>query len=139
MSSAFLVFANRPSYMKVSLQNLRSVVAENVAEVKFQRRKPKPGYPAERRMLCTNNISLLNSAKGKYALNYKAPKEAPGYNPTAKNLVVVWDVFMQGYRTINMDSCELISIVPADNNFWNYYTEKLSNMSVQDKMLFMNV
>ena len=90
-------------------------------------------------MLFTNNISLLNSAKGKYALNYKAPKEAPGYNPTAKNLVVVWDIFMQGYRTINMDNCELISIIPADNNFWNYYTERLTTMSVQDKMLFMSV
>ena len=125
--------------MKVSLQNLRSVVAENVAEVKFQRRTPKPGYPAERRMLCTNNISLLNSAKGKYALNYKAPKEAPGYNPTAKNLVVVWDIFMQGYRTINMDSCNLISVIPANDQFWNYFTDKLTNMTAEQKTAFMDV
>ncbi len=114
-------------------------MGENVAEVKFQRRTPKPGYPNERRMLCTNNIPLLNSAKGKYALNYKAPTEGPKYNPTSKNLLVVWDIFMQGYRTVNLDSCELISTIPADDNFWEYFSEKLSNMSAQDKLLFMNV
>ena len=125
--------------MRVSLQNLRGVLAENVAEVKFLRRKVKPGYPAERRMLCTNNIPLLNSAKGKYALNYTPPKEAPKYNPSQKNLIVAWDVFMNGYRTINMDSCELISIIPANDNFWNYFADKLANMSAQDKLVFMSV
>ena len=124
--------------MKVSLQNLRSVLAENVAEVKFQRRSPKPGFPGERRMLCTNNIPLLNSAKGKYALNYKAPKEAPKYNPTQKNLVVAWDIFMQGYRTINMDNCDLISIIPANDEFWDYFTQRLSDMSTQEKQSFMS-
>ncbi len=90
-------------------------------------------------MLCTNNIPLLNSAKGKYALGYKAPKEAPKYNSTSKNLVVAWDIFMQGYRTINMNNCELISIIPADDKFWQYFTERLSGMSAQDKMVFMSI
>ena len=123
----------------INLQSLRSVLSENVAEIKFNRRSPKPGFPSERRMLCTNNISLLNSTKGKYALNYKAPKEAPGYNPGSKNLIVVWDIFVQGYRTINMDICELISIIPANDKFWTYFTEKLSTMSSQDKAQFMIV
>lgn len=125
--------------MKVSLQNLRSVVAENVAEIKFERRNPKPGAPATRRMLCTNNISLLNSTKGKYSLRYDAPKEAPKYNPSSKNLLVVWDIFMQSYRTVNMDNCDLISIIPANDTFWNYFAEKLSDMSAGEKMQFMSV
>jgi len=90
-------------------------------------------------MLCTNNIQLLNSAKGKYALNYTPPTEAPKYNPSQKNLVVAWDIFMNGYRTINMDSCELISIIPANDEFWNYFANKLSNMSASDKITFMSV
>lgn len=125
--------------MRVSLQNLRGVVAENVAEIKFARRNPKPGAPADRRMLCTNNLSLLNSVKGKYTLKYKAPTTVPKYNPSAKNLLVVWDIFMQGYRTVNLDNCNLISVIPANDDFWDYFSDKLANMTPDEKMVFMSV
>jgi len=90
-------------------------------------------------MLCTNNIELLNSARGKYSLKYEAPTQAPKYNPSQKNLVVAWDIFMQGYRTINMDSCELISVIPGDDKFWNYFADRLAGMSAQEKQQFMSV
>lgn len=88
-------------------------------------------------MLCTNSVSLLNSTKGKYSLNYKAPKESPGYSPGSKNLIITWDIFVQGYRTINMDRCELISIIPANDQFWTYFAQKLSNMGPDEKARFM--
>ena len=125
--------------MRVSLAALRSVLQQNVAEVKFVRRNPKPGFPAERRMLCTNSHNLLNSKKGRLALRYTPPKSSPDYNPNMKNLVITWDVFMQGYRTINVDKCQLISIIPADDTFWEYFTEKLTTMTSQQKASFMSV
>tara|TARA_R110000751_G_scaffold225468_2_gene327318 strand:+ start:358 stop:630 length:273 start_codon:yes stop_codon:yes gene_type:complete len=90
-------------------------------------------------MLCTNSGSLLTSVKGRMALNFKPAYKAPKYNPGQKNLIVTWDVFMQGYRTINMDSCQLISVVPANDKFWNYFTEKLSTMTPAQKAGFMEI
>tara|TARA_Y100000310_G_C20551446_1_gene748299 strand:+ start:34 stop:411 length:378 start_codon:yes stop_codon:yes gene_type:complete len=125
--------------MRVSLAALKSVLQQNVAEVKFVRRKPKPGDPPERRMLCTNSGHLLNSQKGRTALRYSSPKSGPDYNPNMKNLIITWDIFMQDYRTINVDKCQLISIIPADDTFWEYFTEKLTAMTPQQKIAFMSV
>lgn len=90
-------------------------------------------------MLCTNSNNLLNSKKGRLALRYTPPKSSPDYNPDMKNLIITWDVFMQGYRTINVDKCQLISIIPADDTFWEYFTEKLTTMTSQQKAAFMSV
>ena len=125
--------------MRISQTALASVLQANVAEVKFARRNPKPGFPSERRMLCTNSARLLNSSQGRIALNYTPPASAPKYNPSTKNLIITWDVFMQGYRTINADNCQLISIVPDDDTFWNYFTEKLTSMTPAQKSAFMSV
>ena len=125
--------------MRISQTALTSVLQANVAEVKFARRNPKPGAPSERRMLCTNSARLLNSDKGRLALRYTPPTSAPKYNPSTKNLIITWDVFMQGYRTINADNCQLISIIPDDDSFWDYFTEKLTSMTPSQKTAFMSV
>lgn len=115
------------------------MLQNNVAEVKFVRKKPKPGFPAERRMLCTNSGQLLNSQKGRSALNYTPPKSGSNYNPNLKNLIITWDIFMQDYRTINVDRCQLISIIPADDSFWEYFADKLLSLTPDQKLAFMSV
>ena len=73
------------------------------------------------------------------ALNFKPTYKPPEYNPMQKNLILTWDIFMQDYRSINMDSCQLISTIPANDLFWNYFTEKLTNMNASQKIAFMDV
>ena len=124
--------------MITSLGNLKSILLDKVCEVKFARRNPKPGRPSTRRMLCTNNVPLLNSIEGRTVLNYVPPTQAPKYNPNQENLIISWDVLMQGYRTINCDTVDLISTLEADNTFWVYLNEKIAPMSPGEKMDFMN-
>lgn len=125
--------------MRVSLSALQSVLQNNVAEIRFTRRTPKPGKPPYRRMLCTNNGALLNSPQGISALKYIPPKSPPDYNPATKNLIITWDIFMQGYRTVNCDYCDLISLLPANELFWDYFTEKIVKMTPGQKTGFMSV
>jgi len=124
--------------MIVGLSNLKSILLDKVCEVKFARRNPKPGRPASRRMLCTNNVQLLNSVEGRTVLNYKPPRQAPAYNPNQENLIITWDIMMQGFRTINCDTVDLISTLEADDTFWMYLNEHIAPMSSADKMAFMN-
>ena len=125
--------------MITSLANLKSILLDKVCEVKFVRRNPKPGRPATRRMLCTNNAQLLNSVEGRTVLNYDPPRQAPKYNPNQENLIVVWDILMQDYRTINCDTVDLISTLEADATFWDYLSQNIAPMSAEEKMNFMNV
>lgn len=90
-------------------------------------------------MLCTTNFAFLNSAKGRTVLSFKPTRQNPKYTPSQKNLLIVWDIFMQNYRSVNMDSCELISTIPAGDVFWRYFTEKIAIMTPQQKEAFMNV
>ena len=87
--------------MKVSQASLKNLLLNNVAEIKFVRRRAKPGAAATRRMLCTSSLSLLNSTEGRLALNYRRAINTPKFNPNIKNLVITWDIFMQDYRCIN--------------------------------------
>ena len=124
--------------MIVGLSNLKSMLLSNVCEVKFARRNPKPGRPASRRMLCTNNVQLLNSVEGRTVLNYRPPRQAPEYNPNQENLIITWDILMQDFRTINCDTVDLITTLEADETFWVYIHEKIAPMSAGEKMAFMN-
>ena len=124
--------------MIVGLSNLKSMLLAKVCEVKFARRNPKPGRPASRRMLCTNNVQLLNSVEGRTVLNYRPPRQAPDYNPNQENLIITWDILMQDFRTINCDTVDLISTLEADETFWIYLNEKIAPMSAGEKMAFMN-
>lgn len=124
--------------MKVSLSTLKTIVQNNVAEIKFFRRRLKPGYAETRRMLCTNSFTLLNSTEGRLVLNYRPTNRPPKFNPNQKNLLIVWDIFMQNYRCVNMAACNLISTIPANKEFWKYFTQKLARLTTQQKLTFMN-
>jgi len=123
--------------MKASLATLKNLLLNNVAEIKFSRRRPKSGAPATRRMLCTNSLPLLNSPEGRVALNYKRAINLPKFNPEAKNLLITWDILMQDYRCVNMVACNLINVIPVAQ-FWNFFNKKLALMSATDKTRFMN-
>jgi len=125
--------------MNVALPTLNRMLQDNVLEIKFIRRRPKPGSSPTRRMLCTNSRVLLDSQEARTALNYVPSKQPPRFNPTAKNLIITWDIFMQGYRTVNADRCELISQIPANDEFWRYFSEELYKMSQDQKITFMNI
>ena len=125
--------------MRVSLPTLRRLLEENVLEIKFVRRRPRVNQSATRRMLCTNCSTLLNTTEGREALKFVPSKQPPKYNPTSRNLVIAWDIFMQDYRTINVESCELISQIPANEEFWEYFGNTLYKMSPAQKMTFMNI
>lgn len=124
--------------MKASLPTLKNLLLNNVAEIKFFRRRPKVGAPPTRRMLCTNSFTLLNSVEGRLTLNYKQAIRAPKYNPVTKDLIITWDIFMQDYRCINMSACNLIQIIPANKQFWTFFNEKIARLSAQQKMEYMN-
>ena len=124
--------------MKVSLPTLKNLLLSNVAEIKFLRRRPTPGFPQSRRMLCTNSLSLLSSPEGRIALNYRRAINYPKYNPEAKTLLITWDIFMQDYRCVNMSACDLINVIPANKSFWQYFNEQLGVMSTDQKVRFMN-
>ena len=90
-------------------------------------------------MLCTNCATLLNTTEGRESLRFQPSKQPPKYNPTSRNLVIAWDVFMQGYRTINVEACELISQIPGNDEFWRYFSDTLYKMTSEQKITFMNV
>jgi len=124
--------------MLVSLASLRSVLQNNVCEIKFARRRPGPGKAPFRRMLCTNSQSLLNSVNGRVTLNFRPTSGSPTFNPAQKNLVIVWDIFMQNYRCVNCDSCDLITSIPAGPAFWDYFRKNLTKLTAAQKLAFMN-
>ena len=128
--------------MHVALPTLSRLLNDNVLEIKFVRRRPKPGHSPTRRMLCTNSRELLDSKEAREAreaLHYVPSKRPPRYNPTAKNLVVAWDILIQGYRTINAEKCQLISQIPANDEFWEYFGNTLYKMTSAQKLTFMEV
>ena len=124
--------------MKVGIGSLRGLLFDNVAEIKFRRRNPKPGAPATRRMLCTNCDEILKSPEGRQALGYQATSQPPKYNPTAKNLLIAWDLLKQDYRAISCDEVHVISVVPK-TEFWEYYNNKLYKMTTEQKQSFFDV
>jgi len=124
--------------MKASLPTLKSLLLSNVVEIKFNRRRIKPGSAPTRRMLCTNSLSLLNSTEGRLALNYRRAINMPKFDPNARDLIITWDIIMQDYRCINMIACDLIQVIPANQSFWKFFNEKLAGLSAPQKISFMN-
>lgn len=116
---------------------LDSLLLKNVCEIRFVRRRPRAGDGPTRRMLCTKSYELLNSVNGRVTLNYAPPRGPKKINEAAENVLVVWDILMQDYRTINMNSCDLIQQIP-DKDFWEYFNENIYPMSPEQKFNFMN-
>lgn len=135
----FSIWRRINNYVRVSLQQLQLLLLQNVVELKFTRRRPKPGAPSFRRMLATNNYGLLNSIQGRTGLNYRPPTHQPDYQPNLKGLIVTWDIFMQDYRQIPVAATDVISVIPANEEFWEYFNSKLAFMSPKEKFDFMRV
>jgi hypothetical protein len=127
--------------MRLGRTALWMLLKTNVAELRFLRRIEKPGHSDYRRMLCTNDPTLLLSTPGKKILNYAVPGSGLKYNPAAKNLVVAWDIFIQNYRMINCNDVEVIAVIkstPDPQPFWKYFYERLAQMSAGQKARFMD-
>ena len=124
--------------MIVQRATLDSLLLNNVCDIRFARRIVKPGQAPTRRMLCTKSLSLLNSINGRISLNYFTPKGPQHSYLGPDNLAVAWDILMQDYRNINMSQCDLISEIPANEEFWMYFNESIYPMSANQKLNFMN-
>lgn len=124
--------------MLISLVSLKNVLQNSVCEIKFIRRRPRPGRPMSRRMLCTNASQVLNSVDGRVTLNYRPAGQIPKFNPNEKNLVIAWDILMQNYRCISCERCDLITTIPAGEPFWKYFRENLARLTSTQKMMYMD-
>ena len=129
--------------MKIGRTALFMLLKENVVELKFHRRHKKPGWNDNRRMLCTTNTKILNSAPGRIALHFKPPHGPPPFNAANYNLVTAWDLFWQEYRNISCEACDVITVMPIktteeQDEFWQYFNHYLESMGGGQKTNFMN-
>ena len=129
--------------MRISQGSLLSILSQSVVELRFGRRRIKQGWSPYRRMLCSNDFSLLNSAPGTIALHFKAPILPPPYPWIKKNLVCAWSLFPQDWRMIPVESTDVITVFPTHSDedkvlWWGYFNTYLENMAPQDKVSFMN-
>ena len=127
--------------MRIGRTALWILLATNAAELRFHRRHQKQGFKDYRRMLCTNDQKLLMSAVGKRMFNYTPSRGNLKYNPASKNLIVAYDIFYQNWRMINCDDVDVIAVIktsPDPTPFWNYFNERLAEMSADQKARFMN-
>jgi len=71
-------------------------------------------------------------------LNYLPPGGAnKTYNPHAKNLALAWDILLQDFRTISVESVQILAQYD-EQQFWNYFNESLLPLSPGDKLFLMN-
>lgn len=123
--------------MKASVNSLRSLLQENVCEIQFVRRRQRANRPPFRRMLCTLDEKILNSPNGRLSLNFMPSTGILPYNASQRNLLPVWDIFMQGWRMVSLDDCNVINTIKEDE-FWKYFNDTLLPMSPEQKMVFMD-
>lgn len=122
---------------QISRSSLDGILARRVCDVSFSRRIKKPYFPLHRRMLCTNNMSILGSVAGRTTLNFRPPLGyGPSYDPVEKNLIIVWDILVQDYRNINCNYVNL-NYTWEDNQFWNDFELIFSKMNGLQKVNFM--
>ena len=88
-------------------------------------------------MLCTMSEEILNSVNGRTVLNYLPP---PGYNkkynPHDKRLCLAWDIIMQDFRTISVESVTVLEQHEPEQ-FWNYFNESILPLSTAEKMSYL--
>lgn len=122
----------------IPYSTLAESLSNNVLEVKFHRRRPKKNISAYRRMLCTLDYNLLNSQEGLTILNFKAPRSSS--STQSKGLITVWDILMQDWRTVNTESCSIITTIPTSptTQFWDYFNKIILPMSPAQKEAFIN-
>lgn len=89
-------------------ETLDSILLANVVDLKFVK---KDG--STRNMTCTKSFDLLSSFEGRTFLKYQEPKGNPRNLPP--NQLTVWDIDSIGFRTVNCESVEILSIIPVEN------------------------
>lgn len=129
--------------MRMSQQGLLTLAQNSIIELRFVRRRSKFGWSPYRRMLGTNNSTILHSAPGQFALHFKPPTHPPPYPWIEKNLVCMWDIFWQDWRMVPAESVDVVTVFPVQseediNKWWSYFGLFLENMSSQDKVAFLN-
>ena len=127
--------------MRLGRTALQILLATNAAELRFKRRLEKQGFNVYRRMLCTTDQKLLQSAAGKRIFHYTNPTNSLKYDPASKNLVVAFDIFMQNWRMINCNDVDVIAVIktsPDPTDFWKYFYERINDMSTDQKARFMD-
>ena len=129
--------------MRLTYMGLAMLLQQSVVELRFKRRRQKPGWKSYRRMLCTNNLSLLSSPTGRIAFNFRPAGGHLGYNPKSKGLVISWDLMWQDYRNISLDAYDVVSVIPIKTPeevqaWWEYFNNSLQGMSGGEKVRFMD-
>ena len=124
--------------MQVTRQTLETLLLDNVIDLRFVRRRPQPGRPSTRRMLCTKSFNLLNTTNGKVVLNYRPPKKGKQFNEATNNACIVWDIIMQDYRIVSTDSVDVLKVIPATDEFWNFFNTQIYTMSTDKKIEYMD-
>lgn len=94
--------------MAISPSALDSMLLANVVDLSFVK---KDG--STRNMTCTKSYELLSSFEGRTFLKYQEPRGNPRNLPL--NLLTVWDIDLQGFRTVNCESVDILSIIPVEN------------------------
>ena len=120
-----------------TLESLRNLLSNNVCEIVFVRRRPRSNRQTVRRMICTLDDKILNSTNGRLSLNYMPPSRGLPYDAASKNLLPVWDIFMQDWRMVGMENCQIINTI-AEEEFWKYFNDTLMQMTTSQKMAFMD-
>ena len=121
---------------------LKNLLFSNACEIIFVRRRPEraPARPEVRRMLCTISPNLLKpiSPDRKIALNFHDPRTSRRLDEVKHNIVVVWDIILQDYRNVSMDTCYLRQTIPDDETFWKYYNQVIFNLDQKQKLSFID-
>jgi hypothetical protein len=118
---------NKPLYItdkqrKLHRGQIRFFLEYNVVEFVFKRRifPPKPrrlnfGKPTPiRRIVCTSNWDFLK--KNSKVFNFKTPRgpKRPEHWYRKKNLVIVYDLIIQNFRSVSLDDYRIMNSYPID-------------------------
>ena len=125
--------------MRLGRSGLLGILNNHVVELRFRRRIQKPQFPPHRRMLCTNDFTLLRSTPGQKILNFKEPTGELKYDPSQKNLVITWDIFLQNWRAVSCESVDVIAIIKTQppKQFWDYFMRSIYKMPGDRKLDFI--
>jgi hypothetical protein len=127
-----------------SVAGFKTLCESHVVELVFNPRGNLKNYKGvTRRMLCTLNRALLNSAFGKKTLNFKPPMQSPPYNAAAKGLVTVWDIFRQDWRNVPVKAAFIMPspyTMPAEpvENFIDYFDKAIKPMTLAQRMQYID-
>lgn len=126
--------------IRVTLQGLKSLCETHLVELKFIRRIRTADKFPTRRMLCTRDMRILESELGRITFNYTTPTGSLPYDAASKNLLTVFDIIYQDWRSIPVESVAVLVAVPTNpqKQFWQYFDTRLRNMTKTQKKDFIN-